>query len=104
MEETAMSEAQDRGMLKYNKDAPFSDPVVRCDSCQRLVLRNDIGRIGGCSSCGNRRVKNVLGIENNPEQSASGVDELALITKWAQEGKIDPDWVAIFTPIEGETQ
>ncbi len=38
---------------------PFSDPVVRCDSCQAVVKLALLKKIGACSHCGNKRVRNV---------------------------------------------
>jgi DNA-directed RNA polymerase subunit RPC12/RpoP len=35
------------------------DPVLRCDSCQTLVKRETLHKVGACPKCGNRRVRNV---------------------------------------------
>lgn len=40
-------------------DGAFSDPVVRCDSCQALVKRTTIHSLGACHECGNRRMRNL---------------------------------------------
>lgn len=45
-------------MTKYGKDGPFSDPVVRCDICQKLIFREQIQKNGGCY-CGSRRIRNI---------------------------------------------
>lgn len=37
----------------------FREPVVRCDSCTKLVLVGDIEKYGLCNKCGNRRFRNV---------------------------------------------
>ena len=37
----------------------FTDPVVRCVDCQRLVTREEIKEFGMCLGCGTKRVKNV---------------------------------------------
>ena len=38
---------------------PFSDPVVRCDSCQALVKRETLHKLGCCNECGNKRMRNL---------------------------------------------
>lgn len=43
-----------------DKQGTFTDPVVRCTECQRLVTRAEIQASGGCPGCGCRRVRNVL--------------------------------------------
>lgn len=68
---------------KYSKDAPFTDPVVRCDSCQVVVRAETIRKLGMCPDCGNRRVKNVLMMK--PE-------EMARCKEWG----VDPEWIALF--------
>ena len=35
------------------------DPVLRCDSCQALVRRATLHKLGCCDGCGNKRVRNV---------------------------------------------
>lgn len=35
------------------------DPVLRCDSCNKLVKLETLNKLGRCDKCGNRRVKNV---------------------------------------------
>ena len=37
----------------------FTDPVLRCDSCQALVTRTTVRKHGACTKCGNRRLRNV---------------------------------------------
>ena len=37
----------------------FNDPVLRCDSCQALVKRLTLHKIGSCDKCGNKRVRNL---------------------------------------------
>ena len=46
--------------MKYAKDGPFDDPVVRCCDCQRIIFRAEIARYGGCPECGNKRIRNIL--------------------------------------------
>lgn len=68
-------------IMPYVKDGPFNDPVVRCDSCQALVLVEEIKVLGSCTSCGNRRVRNVQVMK--PDEMADlrhrGVDEGFLV-------------------------
>ena len=47
-------------MEKYGKDGPFVDPVVRCDKCDKILLKTSLAIRGMCD-CGNRRVQNLLG-------------------------------------------
>jgi hypothetical protein len=72
---------------KYSKDGPFNDPVVICDSCQELLLRSEVHAHGMCKHCGNTRVRNVRVLSEENMVIAQG---------WAQEGKIDPDWLELF--------
>ena len=44
---------------KYHKDSPFTDPVVRCDSCAKILLLDDLRSHGVCL-CGNRKVRNLM--------------------------------------------
>lgn len=37
----------------------IGDPVLRCDSCQAIVQRAVLHRLGCCDKCGNRRMRNV---------------------------------------------
>ena len=63
-------------MNKYDKDAPFSDPVVRCDSCSKIVKTEQLRQTGCCPHCGNRKVRN-LQVFNELERAqmeAWGVD------------------------------
>ena len=46
----------------------FTDPVVRCTECQRMITREEIAQSGCCPKCGNRRVRNVLVM--SPEEKA----------------------------------
>ena len=45
--------------LKQPDGASFREPVVRCDSCAKIVLVADIEKYGLCDKCGNRRFRNV---------------------------------------------
>ncbi len=44
----------------------FTDPVVRCTECQRMITREEIHEDGCCPECGNRRMRNVLNM--SPEE------------------------------------
>jgi hypothetical protein len=68
---------------KYGKDGPFTDPVVRCDSCQKILFMADIRKVGMCKHCGNRKVRNVR-VFNDVE--------LALM----MENSVDPSFLALF--------
>ena len=68
---------------KYDKDAPFCDPVLRCDSCVKMVYAQDLRSLGMCRHCGNRRVRS-LNILNDEERQ-----ELI-------DNNVDPDFIALF--------
>lgn len=74
---------------KYSKDGPFNEPVVMCDKCQELLLRSQLSRDGMCCKCGNTRVRNVRVLTE---------ENMAIAKGWAEEGKIDPDWLRLFEP------
>ena len=46
---------------------PFTDPVLRCDSCHILVKRATLHKLGTCPKCGNKRVRDVT-IVNSEER------------------------------------
>lgn len=73
--------------LKYSKDGPFREPVLRCDACQALLLKDELRTGGMCKHCGNTRVRNVRVMSEG---------DMALAKVWAETGKIDPDWVKLF--------
>lgn len=35
----------------------FTEPVLRCDSCNKLVAKNAITKLGLCNHCGNKRFR-----------------------------------------------
>ena len=72
---------------RYSKEAEFSDPMLRCDSCAKLVARLSLQELGCCPECGNRRMRNVLAM------SESEMD--GLINK-----SIDPAWLKLFQGVE----
>jgi hypothetical protein len=61
----------------------FPDPIVRCDSCQAIVHRRHIHKMGCCTECGNRRFRNVLILKES---------EMKRLKK---EG-VDPEFLALF--------
>ena len=69
-------------MEKYSKDAPFTDPVVRCDSCGKIIRTATLRKLGMCK-CGNRKVRNL--------QTYTSEEK-----KQMEEWGIDPDFFAIF--------
>lgn len=83
-----MAEGEKVGTWEGGKgqEAPaegFSDPVVRCTECQRLITRAEIQVAGCCPDCGCRRVRNVLTLKD---------DEMARAkAEW-------PEFAAIFEP------
>lgn len=72
---------------KYSKDGPFVEPVVRCDACQDLILMSVLKKVGSCPGCSNTRVRNVRTMKQEDMDRAKA---------WANEGKIDPDWLKLF--------
>lgn len=75
------------GKYDSKSQEPFSDPVLRCDSCQHVFLREIIHELGCCPECGNRRVRNVLILK--PEE----------MERLKKEG-IDPEFLALFEAME----
>lgn len=49
-------------------EGEFTDPVLRCDSCQVLVKRKTLHKLGACPECGNKRVRN-LTVFNDEEKA-----------------------------------
>ena len=78
---------------KYSKDGPFMDPVVRCDSCQTLLLVAELKEAGACMRCANTRVRNLRGVLIS--------EDCQTLIDWRDEGKIDPDFVALFVSERG---
>jgi len=75
--------------MDYGKDAPFNDPIVRCVDCQEMLFRTQLQKVGCCKKCGSRRVKSVLTLNDK---------EIDIL----KEKEIDPEYIALFTPIEEE--
>lgn len=68
--------------MNYGKDGDFNDPVVRCDSCQKLLRMERLRDRGKCT-CGARKVRNV--------QSFTA-EERGKMDGWG----IDPAFIALF--------
>jgi predicted RNA-binding Zn-ribbon protein involved in translation (DUF1610 family) len=74
---------------KYGKDAPFEDPVVRCDSCQAMIFREKLKELGRCPKCGRKKVRNC---------DVFSEEEFALM----KEKGVDPQFLALFEGIDDE--
>lgn len=46
----------------------FIDPVLRCDSCNKLVRRVTLHKLGCCNLCGNKRIR-ALDVFNADEKA-----------------------------------
>ena len=79
-------------MTTYSKDGPFNDPVVRCDSCQTLLLVKILKEDGQCLRCGNTKVRNLRG--------RLIVKDCETLISWRNAGIVDPEFVALFV-VEG---
>ena len=91
MEFSADKPAPVVNILKYGKDGPFCEPIVRCDSCARLVFLVDLKKHGACIHCGNIRVRNTRTLT---------VEEKDQVVKWIAEGRCDQEWLDEFEAIE----
>ena len=72
--------------LTYGDKDKFQDPVLRCDSCNKLVLSKDLFRLGVCPECGNRKVRKVLLFKE---------EEFV----WMREQGIDPEFFKEFESV-----
>lgn len=72
---------------KYSKDGPFTDPVVRCDSCHKLLDRKALHVMGCCPHCGTRKVRNVLQLTS---------EEIEIMQGW----NIDSNFIALFETVK----
>ena len=70
-------------MSKYSKDGPFTEPIVRCDSCAKIIRVEKLKKLGYCPECSNTRIRNVRSLK--PE-------EMEQVKEWG----IDPEWIALF--------
>ena len=65
----------------------FSDPLLRCDSCNTLVQSVVVKKRGCCPQCGNRRMRNVQVIQ---------MAEMEQCKVWG----IDSAFLALFEEVE----
>ena len=68
----------------------FSDPVLRCDSCNKLILTKDVHKIGTCPRCGNRRVREVRNYND---------DDLPILKSWLASNDIDQAFLDQFAEV-----
>lgn len=72
--------------MKYSDDGKFEDPIVRCDSCNKLIDRAGLLQVGMCPHCGHRKVRKVLQFAESEIQ-------------WAREN-LDPEFMALFEEVD----
>jgi hypothetical protein len=75
-------------MGQYDEDKDFNDPVVRCTACVKILFREDLQKAGKCIYCGCRKVMSLDVVSDS---------EIKLL----KNKKIDPNFIALFEPIEG---
>ena len=74
----------------------FNDPVLRCDSCSKLVHRKFITVYAGCNHCGNKRFRSINGLSSEEHRTLKdGTYKLNL-----DNYKIDPDYLNLFEEVE----
>ena len=78
----------EKSLPTFSDDGPFSDPIVRCDSCSKLVMIELIGKIGKCPYCGRAKFWKVRTFSQR---------EL----EWMKERDVDPDFLKLFEQTEG---
>jgi predicted RNA-binding Zn-ribbon protein involved in translation (DUF1610 family) len=88
---TGFNDDQLRAAEKYPVDGPFQEPVLRCDSCVKLVLAATLREVGMCPHCGNTRVRNARTMND---------DDFVKANEWVSQGLLDPDWLHLFIPKE----
>ncbi len=86
----SLTDAQIIAADKYSHDGEFIEPLVRCDSCAKLMFSKKLTNQGSCD-CGNTRVRNITKLSKK---------ELKKVTKWADAGKLDQVWVNLWVPVE----
>ena len=78
----------EKSLPKYSDDGPFTDPVVRCDSCNKLILVETVTKIGKCPHCGRPKFWKVRTF--SPQEKA-----------WMLDMDVDPDFLKLFEAIDG---
>jgi len=71
----------------------FNDPILRCTQCSKLTHRKYISHNAACVHCGNKRFKNVRGM-NWDEYTGLQAGTLDIGLK--KPFNIDPDFLACF--------
>ena len=71
-------------MEKYDPKGSFSDPVVRCERCLKLLKTEDVVNDGECKHCGRKRVAAIGRFLSE--------EEMNQIKDW----EIDPEFIALF--------
>ena len=75
----------------------FNDPVVRCAQCNKITHRAFISKYGGCVHCGNKRLTNVTGFEEEEIKALkSGEMEIGINKPY----EIDPDYLVEFVEVD----
>jgi len=85
-----LTDAQIIATERYHRDGKFSEPLVRCDSCVKLILMKDVTKNGMCA-CGNTRVRNVRSLRVDDD-----VDEIQQVRDWIEDGRVDPAWLDLW--------
>ena len=75
------------GKYGVKEQQSFAEPVVRCDSCNVMVYRKHIHKMGCCPECGNRRFRMMLTMKG---------EELERLKK----DGADPEYLALFAEVE----
>ena len=78
---------QNTVLEQYSDSGPFNDPVLRCDSCNKLVLQRTILQIGKCPHCGRAKFWKLRTFTSQ---------ELA----WMKDQDVDPEFLKLFGPVE----
>ena len=85
-----------REMNKY-EGREFCDPVVRCDSCNKITHRKFISKHGGCFHCGNKRFVSISAFsEEEFNDLKSGNMEIGIEKPY----ELDRDYFKTFGPTQ----
>jgi len=60
-------------MNNFSDKEGFSDPILRCDSCNKTVMVTKVHKFGFCNHCGNKRFRQVI---NLSEEEMKNLKEL----------------------------
>lgn len=77
--------AEKEKLSKYDPKSTegFQDPVLRCDTCAKIVKNETIHKLGACPNCGNKKMKHLRAYNSG---------ELETMKRW----KVDPEFLAQF--------